>query len=154
MPVIKLRVSTAWLKAFESAAQQSGQGVPGFLLGLIAHSCPPPRQRATGLDDEVLVKKAEQLCLVLDHTRGELQRALSRLVPAPRTNPAVALKRRRSSVLFRRAMQKLGLTHAAVAEHLGLSRTTVSKVVNGSKSLPPAWSPMLAELLGEDWMSE
>ena len=49
-------------------------------------------------------------------------------------------------------MSQKKLTQGQVAEHLGVARAMISKIVNGRASLPPAWTEDLDKLLGRGWL--
>ena len=154
MRVVKLRFNSRWYRAIDAAARKSGQTVEAFLSNLVATACPPPTWEE--LCTEEAVARTLELCASLEQTKYELLQALSYLVPKPgkRTNPHIAKKRRHSAALFTNAIKRSGLRYREVAQHIGVSRPSVSRVANGTCSLPPAWSTALAQLFGENWMTE
>jgi len=51
-------------------------------------------------------------------------------------------------------MKRHRLTQVELAHPLGIASTVVSQVVTGTKSWPRNWTPVLAELLGENWLRD
>lgn len=159
MPSIRLKFPKAWYERIQAAADRSNQTTEEFIRSLVALTVPSPPKISRGHSvrlpsQEALVQQATQLCRALDATRGQLVAALDNIARKPRRRSRVAEERQFYGPRLRAALRRKGLTHAQAAAHIGVTRVSVTKVVSGSASLPPAWLEALDTLLGRDWLDE
>jgi plasmid maintenance system antidote protein VapI len=125
-----------------SAVLSGSQGFPRSWLAPVAH---------------VLGVSPEQLLAGLDwapRTGGRQKRTAGQ--PRVRRQKQESERNRAMRLRLRDLLRSHGKRHVDLAQHVGVSRPTVTRVLSGSMSLPPAWMPKVnsffdlspAELLG------
>lgn len=159
MPSIRLTFPQPWYDSIRRVAEGSHQTIEQLLRGLIALSiAPSSRSGSSSLpgrlpQEQALIDRVGDLCRELDATRNQLAGALLALAQEP-PRTRLQAERAESGTRLRAAMKRKGVTHARLASRIGVARAFVTGVVNGKKSLPPAWMADLNAFFGEGWFDE